>query len=130
LGPETDPGLYEEPATLLVADHMPSFDECVDVLDPTAERQCSEQRIIEYIQSCVEFPQHMRDASISGVVYLEYVVDEFGTVRDARILKSPHPAFNGTVLECIEGLPFMNPGRQQGRPVRVQYTLPVRFSLH
>jgi len=129
-GPEPEPVFSSEPATLLVADHMPAFPECADVLDPEGERQCTEQRIIEHMQQCVEFPRHMRDAGIDGVVYLGYVIDEDGRVRNPRILKSPHAAFDGTTLECIEGLPVLQPGRQQGRPVRVQYTLPVRFSLH
>ena len=130
LGPEPEPTFSTEPVTLLVADHMPAFSDCADVLDPDAERQCTEQRIIEYMQECVEFPRHMRDAGIDGVVYLAYLIDENGRVRNPRILKSPHAAFEATTLECIEGLPVLNPGRQQGRPVRVQYTLPVRFSLH
>lgn len=130
IGPGAEPVISSEPVTLLVADHMPAFDACVDVLDPDAERACTEQRIIEHMQQCVDFPRHMKDAGIDGVVYLEYVVDEFGNVRDARILKSPHAAFEATTLRCIDDLPQLNPGRQQGRPVRVQYTLPVRFSLH
>lgn len=130
IGPTTEPVITSEPVTLLVADHMPAFDACVDVLDPDAERACTEKRIIEHMQQCVDFPRHMKDAGIDGVVYLEYVVDENGNVRDARILKSPHAAFEATTLRCIDDLPKLNPGRQQGRPVRVQYTLPVRFSLH
>lgn len=129
-GPGPEPSFDPEPVTLLVADHMPAFDACVDVLDPDAERACTEQRIIEHMQACVDFPRHMKDAGIDGVVYLEYVVDEKGQIREARILKSPHPAFEATTLQCIDELPALNPGRQQGRPVRVKYTLPVRFSLH
>jgi protein TonB len=119
----------DEPETLLVADHMPAFDACVNVLDSEAERLCTEQRIIEYIQSCVEFPRLMKDAGMSGTVYVEYVIDETGHVRNARVLKSPHKAFEATTISCVEGLPALNPGRQQGRPVRVLYTLPVKFSL-
>lgn len=129
LGPDPEPVISSEPVTLLVADHMPAFGQCVNVLDTDAERQCTEQAIIAYMQDCVEFPRHMKAAGISGTVYLEYVIDEFGKVRNPRILRAPHPAFEGTTLDCIEGLPAMHPGRQQGRPVRVQYTLPIRFSL-
>lgn len=130
IGPQPDPGFGEDIETLLVADHMPAFDECVQILDPEAERNCTEKRIISHMQSCVEFPQHMKESGIDGVVYLQYVIDENGRVRDATILRAPHAAFEATTLGCIEGLPVMHPGKQQGRPVRVQYTLPVRFSLH
>jgi len=130
IGPKTDPGFGEEIETLLVADHMPAFAECVQILDPEAERNCTEQRIISHMQSCVEFPRQMKEIGIEGVVYLQYVIDENGHVKDATILRAPHSAFEATALQCIEGLPVMKPGKQQGRSVRVQYTLPVRFSLH
>lgn len=130
IGPKPDPGFGEEIETLLVADHMPAFAECVQILDPEAERNCTEKQIISHMQSCVEFPRQMKEIGLDGVVYLQYVIDENGQVRDATILRSPHSAFEATTLACIEGLPVMQPGKQQGRTVRVQYTLPVRFSLH
>jgi len=119
----------EEIETVLVAEHMPHFRDCTDVLDRDAERNCTEQSMISMIQSCAKFPPMLREAGIGGVVFVQFNVDEFGGIRDAQVLKEAHPKLNRAALQALDCIPQMEPGTQQGRPVRVTYTIPVRFTV-
>ena len=124
-----DGGGDEEIETVLLAEHMPHFVECEDVLDRSAERQCSEAEMISLIQRCSKFPRHLREMGIGGVVYLQFNVNEFGEVTAESVLKSAHPDLDQSALAALECIPQMVPGSQQGKPVRVTYTIPVRFTI-
>ena len=63
------------------------------------------------------------------MVYLKFNVNEFGTILDEIALKSAHPKLDKAALEALQCIPRMEPRTQQGRPVRVTYTIPVRFTI-
>ena len=64
--------------TVMIAEHMPHFDVCTNVIDRAAERTCTEQQLISLIQSCAKFPPMLRESGIGGVVFLQFNVNEFG----------------------------------------------------
>ena len=119
----------EEIETVLIAEHMPHFEGCSNVLDRAAERACTEGEMIRRIQSCAKFPPILRETGVSGVVYLQFNINEFGEVQDETVLKPAHPKLNEAALRALHCIPRMVPGTQQGRPVRVTYTIPVRFTV-
>jgi len=124
-----DEGGDDEIETLLIAEHMPHFDDCQNVLNRGAERICSEAKMISLIQRCATFPKHLKEAGVGGVVYIEFNVNEHGDIMDQRVLKSAHPSLDKSALNALDCIPKMTPGTQQGRPVRVTYTIPVRFTI-
>lgn len=115
--------------TVLIAEHMPHFETCTNVLNREDERACTEAQMIRLIQSCAKFPPLLKDMRIGGVVYLQFNINEFGEVQDEQILKPAHPKLNEAALAALHCIPRMEPGTQQGRPVRVTYTIPVRFTV-
>ena len=124
-----DEGGEEEIETLLIAEHMPHFNGCENVLDRSLERACTEAEMIAIIQRCAQFPKNLRSRAISGVVYLQFNIDEYGEVSRQKVLKGAHPSFNQSALSALDCIPKMIPGTQQGQPVRVTYTIPVRFTI-
>ena len=76
-----------------------------------------------------QVPPSLREAGIGGVVYLQFNINEFGTIQDETVLKSAHPKLDKAALEALQCIPRMEPRTQQGRPVRVTYTIPVRFTI-
>ena len=115
--------------TVMIAEHMPRFSSCTNVLHPEEERMCTESEMIRLIQSCAQFPRHLVDAGVGGVVFVQFNVNEYGGVVDASILKSAHPTLDRSALDALHCLPQMIAGTQQGKPVRVTYTIPVRFTV-
>lgn len=123
---EEEPDLIE---TVLIAEHMPHFESCSNILDRSSEKACTESQLIGLIQTCAKFPPVLRESKIGGVVFVQFNVDEFGAITDPKILKGSHPQLNQAALDALSCIPNMVPGSQQGRPVRVTYTIPVRFTI-
>ena len=63
----------------------------------------------------------------TGIIHDEFEVDENGHVNDAVILDTFNTAFNDIVLDKIKDTAY-HPARQNGRPVRVRYKLPIKIS--
>ena len=63
------------------------------------------------------------------MVYLQFNINEYGNIQDETILKSAHPKLDKVALEALRCIPRLEPGTQQGRSVRVTYTIPVRFTI-
>lgn len=63
----------------------------------------------------------------TGIIHVEFEVDENGHVNDAVILDTFNTAFNDIVLDKIKDTAY-HPARQNGRPVRVRYKLPIKIS--
>ncbi len=74
------------------------------------------------------YPEFARTIGAAGTVLVQFVVDERGSVTDAVVLRSPHESLSQEALRVVRESRFQ-PGQQRGRPVKVRYTLPVRFTL-
>lgn len=88
-----------------------------------------ENALMSYLSTHIKYPKKARKKEITGRVYVTFVVDKSGYVKDARILRSPDPIFDEPSLELVRSLPQWTPGMQEGEPVNVQYNLPLRFNL-
>ena len=83
---------------------------------------------LEGLASRLQYPEFARRANIEGTVFIQFVVDERGQVTDAVVARSPNDALSAEALRVVRESRFQ-PGQQRGRPVKVRYTLPVRFTL-
>ena len=69
-----------------------------------------------------------RRVEIQGIVFVQFVVDERGRVVDPVVVRSPSELLSEAALRAVIESRFV-PGHQRGRPVKVRYSLPVRFVL-
>jgi len=60
-------------------------------------------------------------------VVASFVVDETGNVTDITITHKIHPAFDSAVIDVLKKMPRWKPARQYNRPVKVAFTIPVKF---
>jgi protein TonB len=122
---------FEEPNFFTVVEEMPVFPGCETAGSPTEIADCSNLKMYKYIIENTTYPAIAKDAGISGVVVVQYIINASGKVEDVEIL---HGVVNGNALEkeairVVSSLPVMKPGKQRGSPVRVQYRVPVKFNL-
>ncbi|MEO0559102.1 MAG: energy transducer TonB [Bacteroidota bacterium] len=83
---------------------------------------------LEALQASVVYPEMAIMAGIEGRVHVQFVVDEQGRVIDPFILRSPSDVLSAAAIDAVLKCKF-TPGLQRGRPVRVRYTVPVKFEL-
>lgn len=85
--------------------------------------------LAQYIASHLKYPTVAQENGIQGRVFVSFVVGEDGYVEDVQVIKGVEPMLDKEVLRVIQSLPRWTPGNQQGKPVRVKYTVPVTFAL-
>lgn len=83
-----------------------------------------------YLQRSLRYPPDARQQRLSGRVFVRFVLTPQGRVSEAQVLKPLHPSLDTEALRVVAALPtWEQPGRRQGRPVRVALTVPVVFQL-
>jgi protein TonB len=80
------------------------------------------------LQRKITYPEMARKAGIEGTVTIQFIVNKNGKVEDPRVLRGIGGGCDEEALRVVKEAEF-TPGRQRGNPVRVQYSLPIRFQL-
>lgn len=88
-----------------------------------------EAALLEYISANLKYPQSALEQGTQGTVMLRFVVTGTGDIGEVQILKGLDPDCDDEAKRVVKSLPKFNPGMQQGRPVSVWYTTPVRFVI-
>ncbi|QIX62831.1 TonB family protein [Hymenobacter lutimineralis] len=116
--PATEPGSAAArpaaPKVYVLAEEMPAF-------------KGGEKALLLFMREKVQYPAEALQQNISGKVYVRFVVDEQGRIRDAEVVKGLGHGLDQEALRLVRIMPWWTPGRVQGQPVRVYYTLPVAF---
>lgn len=111
-GEETD---NDEP--FLIAETMPLFRGG----DITAFRQ--------WVQTTVRYPAEAVREGVQGRVVLTFIIERDGSVSNIQVLQSPDERLAKEACRAVADATGWSAGLQQGKPVRVRYTLPVDFRL-
>ncbi len=88
-----------------------------------------EEKMLQYISKNIKYPPVARENNITGRVYVSFVVDKDGKIKDAKILRGIGGGCDEEALRVVKSMPDWKAGRQNGRSVQVQFNLPVNFTL-
>ena len=82
-----------------------------------------------YIAEHIQYPVMARENDIEGVVTVQFVVGKKGEVSNVFVIRGVDPLLDSEAVRVVKSLPRFKPGMQQGRPVKVWFTLPIVFKL-
>jgi protein TonB len=82
-----------------------------------------------FLGNKIKYPNGAKDAGAQGRVILTFVVEKDGSLTDIKAVKDPGYGLADEAIRVLKLSPKWKPGSQNGRNVRVQYTIPVNFSL-
>ena len=85
--------------------------------------------LMKYLSSHINYPPMAAENGVQGKVILQFVVEKDGRVGEVKIARSVDKDLDKEAIRVVKSLPKFTPGRQNGYPVRVWYTLPVNFKL-
>ena len=88
-----------------------------------------EAKLMEYVGKNVKYPQIARETGIQGRVFVNFVVEPDGSVSNVTVLRGIGGGCDEEAMRVVKNMPKWKPGKQRGKPVRVQYMLPVNFRL-
>jgi TonB family protein len=84
----------------------------------------------QYLAKELRYPETDRENKIQGKVYLQFVVEKDGSVDNIQVLRAPDQTLADEAVRVLSSSPKWNPGIQNGRTVRTQFTVPISFTLN
>lgn len=88
-----------------------------------------EEALFKYLGENVQYPRVAQENGIQGLVVCQFVVNRDGSIVDVVVVRGADPSLDKEAVRVITAMPKWRPGQQRGKPVRVKYTLPVKFRL-
>jgi protein TonB len=88
-----------------------------------------EDAMLKYISNNIKYPVDAREANITGIVYLSFIVDKEGEIKNIEILKGIGGGCEEEAVRVIKKMSKWKPGKQNGQSVNVQFKLPISFKI-
>ena len=85
--------------------------------------------MIKFLSENIKYPEEARKQGISGRVYVTFVVEADGEITDIKLLRGIGGGCDEEAMRVVSIMPKWEPGYQRGVPVRVQFNLPIKYSL-
>ncbi len=113
---------------------FPLFPGCENLeLDYPSRKKCADQKLKNFIQTNLRYPAQAVARATQGTVMVAFVVEKDGKVSDVKVIRDIGDGCGAEAKRVVELMNHMGlkwlPGMQSGRPVRVQFTLPVEFKV-
>jgi periplasmic protein TonB len=116
------------PSAITIVDDTPK-DEIFLFVDQMPVFPGGEDALLRFLASTVRYPSDALHNNIDGRVFVQFVIDAKGKVTNVTIIRSVHPSLDREALRVVNSMPDWTPGMQNGRRVRVSYTVPIMFKL-
>ena len=88
-----------------------------------------EAALLKYIADHIRYPAVAQENNVQGRVVVQFVVTKTGKVGEVKVVRSKDPDLDKEAVRVVKSLPNFIPGKMNGNPVNVWYTLPVNFKL-
>lgn len=114
----------KQPAAKLEEDN-----EVYVVVEELPEFPGGDVALMTYIQKNINYPADAAKNGIQGRVTVSFIVEKDGSLSDFVIIRSPDPSLSKEVIRVLSFMPKWKPGKQNGKIVRVKWSMPVTFKL-
>ena len=104
-------------------------EETLTVLDVMPQYPGGDRELLKFIAQSIKYPTDAQEAGVQGRVICSFVVDKKGNIVEPKIIRGIDPSLDAEALRVIGMMPRWTPGRQDGKAVRVLYTVPITFRL-
>jgi TonB family protein len=92
-----------------------------------------EEALVKYLNEHIQYPAEAKKKGVEGTVYVDFVIAEDGSVREAVANDAPgeniDQALRDEAIRLVKSMPKWIPGKQRGKPVDVKFSLPISFQL-
>ncbi|MDY6241316.1 MAG: energy transducer TonB [Prevotella sp.] len=87
-------------------------------------------QMMKFIISNIKYPKDAIKKGMQGAVVVQFVVEPDGSVSNVHVVRSVFPSLDTEAVRMVKAMPKWSPGMQNGKPVRVRFNVPIRFSLN
>ncbi len=107
-------------------------DEEFRVVEEAAQPTGGMAAFYKAVAEIIRYPAEARKAGVQGRVFVEFIINDDGSLTDFRVLKGVGHGLDEEAIRCVaeasKKCPWL-PGKQHGKPVKQRYTLPIIFRL-
>jgi len=97
-----------------------------------------DDQVYEIAEEWPEFPggneakfkwlsENVRPHEEIGRCVVQFIIEKDGSISNPKIIKSATPKLDAEAIRLAKAMPKWKPGKRNGKPVRVKYTLPMSF---
>ena len=101
-----------------------------DVVEVMPQYPGGQIAMMKYIMENMKYPEQAMKKGIQGRVAVSFIVEKDGSISDVKPILSVHPLLNKEAVRVVKSMPKWTPGKQNGKPVRVRFNIPVMFKLN
>lgn len=110
--------------------HKPVFPGCEDLSTEVERSTCLEENLRKFLARTVEYPKFQKEIGVTGRSYIRFTVNRNGEVVNVEAIEGRNdPGLDKAAIEALQKLPAFTPGKHNGLPVNVHFTIPVTFRL-
>jgi TonB family C-terminal domain len=110
---KTDPN---DPTLYITVENMPEF-------------PGGDVALLRWIGNNIDYPKEAIEERLQGRVSCTFVVEADGSITNVKVMKALNNILDTEAVRVLSTLPKFKPGTEKGVPVRVKYSVPVRFQI-
>ena len=115
--------------TFTQVESMPVFAGCEEALTNDERYACMNSQLMAYVSSNFEVTERMIQFSRGEKLFVEFVIEKNGEVRNATIVRGEDELIAEEALRVVKSLPRFTPAKMNGKPVRMSYILPINVKF-
>ena len=113
----------------IVAIEKPKEEEIFTAVEQNPEFPGGQSAMYKFLGENIKYPAAAQRANVSGRVFVKFVVEKDGSIGNVEVMKGIGFGCDEEAIRVIKSMPKWNPGRQNGKNVRVFYNMPVVYKL-
>ena len=106
---------------------VPMFRSCKNVFK-SQRRECFQNKMTKHIRKHFYYPKYAFNRGIQGRVFVQFIIEKDGSISEIKT-RGADKSLEKAALKIIKKLPKLIPGKANGKPVRVPYSIPMTWKL-
>ena len=106
---------------------VPMFRSCKNVFK-SQRRECFQNKMTKHIRKHFYYPKYAFNRGIQGRVFVQFIIEKDGSISEIKT-RGADKSLEKAALKIIKKLPKLIPGKANGKPVRVPYSIPITWQL-
>ena len=107
-----------------------NYSDVFDVAEQMPEFPGGVNALMAFLAENIRYPEAAIKAGVHGRVVISFIIEPDGRISNAHVLQKVNDDLDAEAIRVIGSMPKWNPGKQDGKAVRVKYALPITFRLN
>jgi len=112
-----------------IVEQMPMFPACDSLTNYELRKPCADQAMLKFIYERVKYPTISREGGVEGMTVVSFIVEKDGSISRLKVVRDIGAGCGEEAMRVVNLFPKFEPAKIDGKPVRVQFHLPIRFRL-